>query len=263
MLEKDKSESGCEFSEDIVSYLYDELKGQVLVEFESHLSDCIECTDEFAAVSNARFSVYEWRNEAFAALKTPEISIPYRQTRSDYRGEIVQNTGWFDAIRGLFAGATWPPYAGAFGSIVAVVILGTFLYIYFGGQSGQFMAANSNRRDVEIANNITDQTQPLVAALSAAGPKSEGDTKTQTLDNDDRKLDSSNSTRPERVASNATTNKTIKGTQAVLPNRNSGTSSRTIGSAKHRRVPALNSYDDDEDNSLRLAELFDQIGSLL
>src|SRR5687768_3655002 len=67
----------CGFADEIVSYIYDEIGATDRRRFESHLSECDGCTEEFAAVSNARFSVFEWHREEFAHLLTPEIVIPY------------------------------------------------------------------------------------------------------------------------------------------------------------------------------------------
>src|SRR5881275_1304390 len=86
MLKNGKNE--CPLNHEIVSYIYGELGGGIELEFETNLADCIACTDEFAAVSNARFSVYEWQKEEFAHLPTPAIVIPYASIGAE-AGEAV------------------------------------------------------------------------------------------------------------------------------------------------------------------------------
>src|SRR5205823_10518511 len=75
-------DKSCEVFAEIGSYLYNETSAAERRRFESHLSNCDMCTDEFAAISNARFSIFEWQREEFANLPTPEFHIPYAVTRA-------------------------------------------------------------------------------------------------------------------------------------------------------------------------------------
>ena len=67
----------CSFEREIVPYIYRELGDSDYKRFEEHLADCSTCTDELAAVSYSRYSVYEYKREAFDHLATPLIHIPY------------------------------------------------------------------------------------------------------------------------------------------------------------------------------------------
>ena len=73
-----KNSSNCEFAESIVTYMYGELPIGEQEDFEAHLKDCQLCIDEFAVISEARFSVYQWQRSEFAPLETPEIRIPIK-----------------------------------------------------------------------------------------------------------------------------------------------------------------------------------------
>jgi hypothetical protein len=47
----------CQYSVSVVPYLYDELHPRETAIFEAHLEHCTTCTDEFAGLADARFSV--------------------------------------------------------------------------------------------------------------------------------------------------------------------------------------------------------------
>jgi len=87
------NKQSCTHFAEIVSYIYDELTVDQRVGFESHLSDCEICRDEFAGISNARFAVYEWQREEFAPLASPTILIPY-EAATVGRGIVATIRGW-------------------------------------------------------------------------------------------------------------------------------------------------------------------------
>src|SRR2546423_717348 len=109
----------CEFSSEIVSYMYDELVRAKRDRFETHLADCTSCIDEFAEVSNSRYSVYEWRKVEFDPLETPEFAISYAEKP---REVAVRATSWLEAFSGIFAIGRTPMFASA--AAVLVIVLG-------------------------------------------------------------------------------------------------------------------------------------------
>ena len=110
--------ANCGFADEIVSYIYDESGEVERRKFETHLAGCSTCTDEFAAISNARFSVFEWQKEEFAQLPTPKIVIPYAR---DAVRDQADSPGFFASL-GAFL--TFPRFAAAAGAIVLGVGLG-------------------------------------------------------------------------------------------------------------------------------------------
>jgi anti-sigma factor RsiW len=54
----------CERGNDLVSFLYQELEGRELRDFEQHLSGCSSCSQELASFQEVRSSVVAWRQES-------------------------------------------------------------------------------------------------------------------------------------------------------------------------------------------------------
>src|SRR5437870_1692493 len=75
MLDRSHNSNGSHGTE-LVSYIYGELDERSQSAFESHLSECVDCAMELAAVSDARLGVIEWRRNDFDHLATPEFVIP-------------------------------------------------------------------------------------------------------------------------------------------------------------------------------------------
>src|SRR5882724_6942846 len=111
--------NSCEFFAEIVSYLYNETGREQRSKFEEHLVDCGACTDEFAAISNARFSVFEWQREEFANMPTPEIVIPYtvRKVADDRVGTI----GFLSALGKMLSFGSRASLALAFAAILICI----------------------------------------------------------------------------------------------------------------------------------------------
>ena len=117
----------CGFGDEIVSYIYDEMDAAGRRKFESHLASCTLCTDEFAGISDARLSIFEWNREDFAEMPTPEIVIPYApkpETASAVGG------GWFVSLVEMFAFLKSP--VTAFAGFAVVARLAGFVLVQVG-----------------------------------------------------------------------------------------------------------------------------------
>ncbi|MEO6655727.1 MAG: hypothetical protein ABIO36_06550 [Pyrinomonadaceae bacterium] len=228
----------CEFADEIVSYIYCEVGVAERTVFETHLANCPVCTDEFAAISDARFSIFEWRKEEFDSLSTPQIVIPYAaKGRADE--ENVQ-MGLLAGLRGLFGAARLPVTVAAL--LLLCLGLGFVAMNYLGGD--QQLAANVNVPPVAMHNQNTKfpesaiefeiPTSKIVKDDPVAGknPNDTGIYSVKTLGNH----------RPNRQLT-ASIQKTFNN----APQRN----------LQNRKAPVLSSYDDTEDKSLRLSDLFD------
>src|SRR5688572_12265007 len=104
-----KTENSCSLGGNMLAYLYDELSSDGRECFESHLADCSLCIDEFAELSEARYSVYEWKNVEFAPLKTPRFVVPVERTPA-----VVS---WVDSVRAAFA---WNGTAALAGGLIVL-----------------------------------------------------------------------------------------------------------------------------------------------
>lgn len=222
----------CGFEHEIVSYMYDELGAADRTRFETHLVDCTSCTDEFAAVSLSRFSVFEWQKEEFAHLATPDIVIPYEA------GTVaVESGGWFAGFAEIFALARSPLVVGA---AFAVVLGIGFIGFNLVGTGGN-----------EIASNIVP---PVVTEQKVEQPKEIG-SPAAIVDED--------SIAPDEIRPVTTPSRDIRPKVArqaspsrrVVENRSVPNPTRQA-----RRAPVLGDLADDDEDSLRLSDMLDGIG---
>jgi hypothetical protein len=231
MLKNAKKE--CPFTHEIVSYIYGELGGGSELEFETHLADCVICTDEFAAVSNARFSVYEWQKEEFAHLPTPEIVIPYVSTGAG----ASEGVGLIAAVRAWLAGVG-VPVAVAAGVVVCIAIA--------------LLAVNlTGRRDQPVASNIDS---PAVAQRTEP-PVVEPGTNDPTV-----KKDIVRTPQPIKAAVNQPRRAVRRSPPDVNQPANDLAVKMPTQAPQVRKAPVLSTYEDNDDSSLRLADLFDEVG---
>jgi hypothetical protein len=116
MLNKN-NEGKCGSGDAIVDYIYEEMSSEQKIVFEDHLLSCTACTDEFAAVADSRYSVYEWQKLEFEPMETPRFVIPYAEVKSS----------WFNAFKSIFSTGPRLAGAGAFALLVAAIGFGSLL----------------------------------------------------------------------------------------------------------------------------------------
>ncbi|MFM9905251.1 MAG: zf-HC2 domain-containing protein [Pyrinomonadaceae bacterium] len=232
----------CEFSAEIVAYIYDETGQRERTEFETHLANCAVCTDEFAGVSNARFSVFEWRREEFAHLSTPKIVIPYPARHPE--GESM---GFLSGFRQLLTLSGWRS-AVAVAAVLAVFIgFGSVAMIYLSDDTR--IAANvggpsviADEKTVDRSQSLNTSGSPTIVLPGAS---------VVTINNSVQ----SPSPRPIRVIDNR---------NPRIAKQMTAESKKTLDERKlDRNAPVLSSYDDSDDRSLRLTDLFDDGGRKL
>ncbi len=239
-MEKNGNRRGCGFDELIVSYIYDEVTTGERRQLEGHLVECSACTDEFASISNARFSVFEWHKEDFSELPTPEIVIPYPARHS-----ADQETGIIAGIRALLGGFAMP-VAVAAGLLLTVGL--AFVAFTISGSSDDHLAANFEN---EIVKPVAVPEKPAVEHVPTVPPTVPAPRPVEVV---------------KDVADGLKETRTVKAVEAKRqkPSRqlNAQTAERVPGNQQPRKAPALSNFDEDDDRSLRLTDLFaDEIGT--
>ncbi len=125
MLDSGKRNPNCEFAEEVVTYLYDELQDSKKAEFENHLGACPSCPDELAAFASLSRSVKNWRDTEFANIATPPIEISFeRDLMSSSKNKA--SDPWVERFRGIFRFSS-PGFlktAAAFGAFAILLGLG-------------------------------------------------------------------------------------------------------------------------------------------
>lgn len=236
--------NNCGYADEILSYIYDEIGGAERLEFETHLAGCTPCTDEFAEISHARFSVFEWRKEEFAHLSTPDIVIPYiAKARVVEENESV---GFLAGLRGLLGIASWPVAVAA--SLLICLGIGFVAMNYF-DNSGEQIAANVNVPVVAspIVNSVPVQNPPTITKVEDPEIRVTNSPKVVTTPHEIRPI------KVVEIRQPRTDRHMTAETQRPYNNI----------SQPNREAPVLNNYDDSDDKSLRLSDLFDEeVGSI-
>lgn len=230
--------TNCEFAEEIVSYLYDELAVSERSKFETHLAGCSICTDEFAGLSNARFSVFEWQREEFAPLATPRFEIPHKA--SSVKAIEPANEGWLAGLRATLFG--WPGLAGA--AAVLITVGAAFFAINYRGHT------------------TTADVRPIVAETPIANLPAPQKTEEKTV--------ASNIPAPTAIETNSDVKREARPVRAAnverKPRQMRNLTAETVPPAAVREIkptqkaPVLSALEEEDDGSLRLSDLFEEGG---
>jgi hypothetical protein len=226
-----KDVSKCEFENGIVPYMYGELPTREATEFESHLLECSACTDEFAAVSAARYEVYEWKKLEFEPLATPVIELPEM--------EPAGGVSWIDKLRAVFANS-WAIPTFAFAGL-AIATAFTLLFVLTGDKEKQIVARNTN--EPVPASTVAEIKAAKIATPAKAPSELEKDVVAEP-----RMVNS--------TATKQTPSRRTRRVERVVPPK---VDPLPTTAQQPTKAPRLNGFDEEEDTSLRLAELFENI----
>jgi hypothetical protein len=251
MFENNGHDPSCNHAVDVVSYLYNEIGGAEKREFESHLAGCNTCTAELASFSGVRSSVNTWRAQEFDPLATPVIDIPFETqtepaTAAGWRGTILTD------FKKLFAFSPWPPAAIGFAALAIFIGLGFFAFSYM------------NRSGNDLAKNKTVD-KPVVSPTAEPG-KNPGEVAINSNskpDGDDKLITPPKAAEPESTAVkvSATTQNTPKN-KGVKAGPDTVTPKKAVdkqNTQQNQKAPNLNNYTEEEDKTLRLADLFEEM----
>lgn len=235
--------SGCFSHEDLVSYLYGEILEADRARLDLHLAECRNCTEGFAALSESRFSVYEWKRDEFEALATPEIVGPWK----DKKNSTVVTVSWIERIKQLITANPSVAFAAAALIMLAVVVWLGFLN--FRGVADQDQASqpkNLNEQNPVVTSPDKVVPSPEVAVVE---PKQKSEITT-------RKQKTESTGHPFRTEV-ATVANHVRTTQHNQRLADGGIKKTQIA----RRIPNLSGIEEDEDTTIRLADLFAEVGS--
>jgi hypothetical protein len=260
----------CQFAEQTISYLYGEAEASDRVKFEAHLADCSQCADELAGFGFVRSAVLDWRNEDFVKLQTPSFNIPALESKNPFvtANSLTESRSWFGGFGKIFA---FNPILSASLAVLVVCCGAALLTLDFSGG------------EIARSENSAKLAQP-----AAVSPKVEASKKVETTiiaDEDSKNIADKNSKKslPPDVKA-ADSSKQVKVEKQIMPVKSAvkvsygspkidaGSSARNLkdasdniknikkpASVRKQQVPNLNVADDDEDETLRLADLFDEI----
>lgn len=245
MLENNKNLT-CEFAEELVSYLYDELATSDKARFEKHLSGCSLCAEELPEFSMARSSILEWRNEEFLPLPTPIIEIPYEKKPLIAANESGSRS-WFASVRDFFTlSPAWMTTATALAALT--IFVGLALVMFSALPDDKDVMVQTNEKNVKVVPSPTTGTVSNVSDSKVTGQTVVNSPKPPSINTPDIKEVTTpvkSSTVPKQ---NLTVKKQIPPTKTNKPQPNT------------RQKPPGLVDDEEEDDGLRLSDLLEEIG---
>lgn len=262
--------STCAFAEQTVAYLYGEIDAQEKTLFETHLTSCAACAEEFAGFGAVRSSVIHWRDEEFLSLETPPIEIPYEKTGEFFNAEIDSKVphSWFEELRRLFS---LSPALTASASVAIVAIcLGIVFFANKSSNNSDVAVINSENTKQTISSPKTGEQNFSDTASDNASAK-QNDESSSLEESKFLAADAANKNQKSNYESKtARKNSIVKVPEASsisAKNLNREATSIKIKAvnvenkkqtfAQTDKVPRLNNVEEDEDKSLRLAELLE------
>lgn len=222
----------CAFHGELLSFLYGEMPAGRANSFREHLGSCPECGSEFAALSSLRRSIGDWKSE-FDRVETPSIELPDRVPT--VAGPARRDPTFLESVRTFLSG--FPALAAGSLGLLAIVG-GIAIYLISGSDHSEIARENGNRNT------------PAATPSPTAAP--------QTVQIPEKPIG------PETAPKKANDARTV-GIADKRPNRTMRTDTRKVAGNEPKRRrganPTLLGEDDEEDDSIRLADLFDEIGT--
>lgn len=271
MLDTNHNNSNCEFAAETISYLYDEIAAREKTEFEAHLQFCSSCAKEIAGFNLVRSSIFELKDE-FSALQTPAIVFPIKVSQNPPAAISTPKNSWLDGWRKLFS---FSPARSV--AVFAALLVCAGLTIFA-------VKFSSDSNKIEVAESEANKnTAPIVSATV--------EKKIEKLDENKNAKENSSDTsfEPQKQKANGSEREPVEAAQTNTPvvkepvvkvstsprkttidnkfSQKSNNSPKTEGYKENRKstpaqaqkVPKLVEDDEAEDDSVRLADLFDEI----
>lgn len=224
-----EKEHVCAHGGDMLGYLYSEISTAERAAFELHLADCGTCIDDFAELSQSRYPVYEWKQIDFDPLETPQIVISYDKTET--ASMIARMWDLLAFGRGFgFVGAA---------AVVLVAMMAGYLLL---GRS--------------------DVASDLAAAEPQSSPEKLAIIPTPSKLSEERAVDVPDAVEPVPVKKQVESGRSqpVKPSARQVPKTaNPSRPEQTVRRNEPIPVPVLSTAEDLEDDSLRLADLFEDI----
>lgn len=260
MLKNNHQKSVCNQAEPLMSYLYGEIGDAEKAEFEIHLKNCAACENELAEFGFARTAVQDWKAKEFDVLPTPTFAIPSNTTKTFVNSE--ESVSWLENFKRIFQ---FRPALAMSAFAVMIAVAGAALFFVNFRDSNQIAAkADDNNlvaanvsptveKVVEQPKQINDEIKVGVEEKSVAPTVS----RPEILPVPVKKTSS-----PYQSVMKAAVKKPKNETpnDAPLPDFKAvNSSNKKSPTIRKPKVPSLTETEDAEDNSVRLADLFDEL----
>lgn len=278
MLDSNFQNKSCGFGEDLVSYLYDEIGKNEKTKFEKHLSSCQTCEKELASFGFVRSSINAWKAEDFANISLPKIEIEYDEIETPSQVVETVKTGWFEGLAGIFNGFPTRANATAAFAILAIcVVIGLIALNY---TETEEVVKSPNPEPVKEIKTVKEQVVSPQDEVIATKQEVEEVPESETISENKTykpeivsKTEIKKKSQKRRVtkkqnqtlASNTKRDKKIvdyKKPNEQMTANNSDTSKykNNFNDQEVLRLSNLVEEDVEEDEMIRLTDLFDEVG---
>ena len=232
---------------DLLSYIYGEMDEQSRNIFESHLEECDDCAVDLGAFSDARLGVVEWRRSDFDHLATPEIVIPQAEDVVVLVASPAKS-GFFTGLAELIGSV--PVFAKAGAGLVAAALLIGVIYVSFSANSSEVAVADMNSKP-----EVRSQPDSAPVTLAPAPSSTVEIAKDDKFKSEDRPVPAVRRVAPQTKVIGQGQQIAVNGPKARRLNPLRTETAKSV-------APRLNSFDDEEDQTLRLSDLFSQVGPI-
>ncbi len=271
MLDKNKYTPPCLFSEQVISYLYEEIGAQETNDFEAHLKSCTICLEELSGFDIVRSSISEWRKEEFSFLETPAFNFLPDPTEENTLTRVSAPQNWWDAFKNrIFL----PAPVWATSAFAALIVCVGLAFIIFNYSKYDEVAEISNRDNtIAVSHSVNTKNESDKNSFSDPNQSGKPSEKFITVQQSKQEIVTASHNVPPpgnfvmkiKNDLNTTTNRnSSRDSNKTIPiNRKSATNKKAKQQSlpKSRNIPFLADIEDVEDDSLRLADLFDDTGA--
>ena len=242
-------QSSCAFGEQIVSYIYDEATAKERVNFETHLPNCSACADQIAGFGLVRSSINEWRKDDLFTLESSALNITESHSAKTAKSTVISNktASWSGELRKLLSIS--PTWAAVF---AALIVCAGLVWLF------------SSSLKIELAANKSPVITTISDNNSASNPKQETTQNPPEVKIKEvpKEIENSSTTRNNQKISAVKTTPKLKSVSPKMNNtvaENKPATNKKSNNAQKSEVPTLLNINEEDDKSLRLAELFEEI----
>lgn len=276
MLDSNYENKSCGFGEDLVVYLYDEISESDKIKFEKHLSNCQTCEKELAGFGLVRNSINKWKAEDFAKLSHPKIELEYGEFEKKSQIMETEKSGWFGELKGIFSGfPTWANAGAAFAVLSICAVIAIIAFNYSGNVE---VVDNSDKQTVEETEPVKEefvspQTEEITITQNAEEESVKEETfKPQITSKAEIKKKPQKYRVVKKQNDTLAKNKTRKNNKIENKKPNDEMTAGNSNQEKYLNnfsepdVPELSNFVEedvefeDETDSIRLTDLFDEVG---
>lgn len=241
--------SACEYAEQAAAYLYDEFDDDQKAGFETHLQNCGSCADELADFSILHSSIQDWKRTDFDHLPTPVFVMPNESKT------FTVKSSWLDDVISFFR------FSPAFlTSAAAVLVLALGIIWIIGNASKTNYVAQNNQPQAQNSN----QPIQIAAEPNKGNQTTASDIQPQNLNGAKPDVLSTEIKHPQLKANPLVAKTPARKPVLIKSDKISAPTIAGVNNHKARTrddVPSLNVGDEEED-SLRLSDLFEEVGMI-